>query len=151
MGRSVQACKNIFDQQYQMAQFSRSNYLKSSIAANDIGAISYFTDATIVDLWGLSTLEVTKSKKGKYWTPGFLDSLSRARGVKMAMIYDSWFTDSLTSKWKKVATWQIQNNVICGDDIVSFYALDNSEYLPLYNNLKAYEPRLPSSVVVKYF
>jgi hypothetical protein len=67
------------------------------------------------------------------------------------MIYDSWFTDSLTSKWKKVASWQIQNNVICGDDTVSFYAVDNSEYLPLYNQLKAYEPRLPSSVVVKYF
>jgi hypothetical protein len=151
LGRSVQACKNIYDQQFQMAQFSRSNYFNSTIAANDIGAISYFTNASIVDLWGLATIEVTKSKKGKYWTPAFLDSLSRSRGAKLAMIYDSWFTDSLTSKWKKVASWQIQNNVICGDDTVSFYAVDNSEYLPLYNQLKAYEPRLPSSVVVKYF
>ncbi|HJW18120.1 MAG TPA: hypothetical protein VJ499_13405, partial [Flavisolibacter sp.] len=149
--KSVQACKNIYDQQYQMAQFSKDNYFNSTIAANDIGALSYFTNASIVDLWGLSTIEVTKSKKEKYWTPTFLDSLSHSRGVKVAMIYDSWFSDSLTSKWKKAGTWKIQNNVICGDDIVSFYALDSTGYSTLYNNLKAYEHRLPSTVTVKYF
>jgi hypothetical protein len=149
--KSVQACKNIYDQQYQMARFSKNNYFNSAIAANDIGAVSYFTNASIVDLWGLATIEVTRSKKQKYWTPQFLDSLSRSRNVKVAMIYDSWFSDTLTSKWRKVATWKIQNNVICGDDIVSFYALDNTEYLNLYNKLKAYEPGLPPSVVVKYF
>jgi len=148
--KSVQACKNIFDQQYQMAMFSKNYYSNSSIALNDIGAVSYFTNASIVDLWGLATIDVTKSKKEKYWTPQFLDSLSRARGVKLAMIYDSWFTDSLTSKWKKVSTWQIQNNVICGDDVVSFYSLNDSTGL-LYNNLKQYQPNLPSSVIVKYF
>jgi hypothetical protein len=149
--KSVQACKNIYDQQYQMARFSKNNYFNSVIAANDIGAISYFTNASIVDLWGLATIEVTRSKKLKYWTPQFLDSLSRSRSVKVAMIYDSWFTDSLTSKWKKVGTWKIQNNVICGDDIVSFYTLDSTGYVPLYNNLKAYEDSLPPSVTVKYF
>ncbi len=148
--KSVQACKNIFDQQYQMARFSKNYYSNSSIALNDIGAVSYFTNASIVDLWGLATIDVTKSKKEKYWTPQFLDSLSHARGVGLAMIYDSWFPDSLTSKWKKVVTWQIQNNVICGDDVVSFYSLNDSTGL-LYNNLKQYQPLLPSSVVVKYF
>jgi hypothetical protein len=149
--KSVQACKNIYEQQYQMAQFSKSHYFNSTIAANDIGALSYFTNASIVDLWGLSTIEVTKSKKGRYWTPAFLDSLSRSRGVNMAIIYDSWFPDSLTSKWKKAGTWQIQNNVICGDDIVSFYALDSTGYSTLYNNLKSFEHRLPPTVIVKYF
>lgn len=149
--KSVQACKNIYDQQYQMAQFSKINYLNSTIAANDIGALSYFTNATIVDLWGLSTIEVTKSKKEKYWTPAFLDSLSRSRGVNMAIIYDSWFPDSLQSRWKKAGTWKIQNNVICGDDIVSFYALDSSGYSTLYNNLKSFEHKLPPTVIVKYF
>ena len=40
-----------------------------------------------------------------------------------AIVYDSWFDSSLLNKWKKVATWQIQNNVICGDATVSFYAV----------------------------
>lgn len=145
------ACKNIYDQQYQMAKFSKSYYSNSAIAANDIGALSYFTDAAIVDLWGLATNAVTKSKKDKYWTPQFLDSLCKSNGVEVAVIYDSWFSDSLTSRWKKAATWQIQNNVICGDDVVSFYALDSSKHLSLLRNLKEYQSQLPPSVVVRYY
>jgi hypothetical protein len=151
LAKAVQACKNIYDQQYQMAQFSKKYYSNSTIAANDIGAISYFTNAAVVDMWGLATNEVTKSKKDKYWTPEFLDSLCKAKQVDIAIIYDRWFSDSLTSRWQKVATWQIQNNVICGDDVVSFYSLDSSNKRSLYQNLKEFQSQLPSSVVVKYY
>jgi hypothetical protein len=145
------ACKNIYDQQYQMAQFSKKYYYNSPIAANDIGAISYFTNGSILDLWGLASIEVTKSRENKYWTPEFLDSMCRSREVKLIMVYDSWFNDSLTSRWKKVTTWQIQDNVICGDDIVSFYSIDNTDKNYLYKSLKEYQSFLPSSVRVKYY
>jgi hypothetical protein len=151
LDKTGQASKNIYDQQYQMARFSKKYYSNSAIAANDIGALSYFTDASIVDLWGLATNAVTKSKKDKYWTPQFLDSLCKANAVEVAIIYDSWFSDSLTSRWKKAATWQIQNNVICGDDVVSFYSLDSSKHSSLLQNLKEYQPQLPPSVVVRYY
>jgi len=149
--KTKQGCINIFDQQYQMGQFSRKYYYNSTIAANDIGAIAYYTDARIVDLWGLATIEVAKSKKHHYWTPQFLDSLCKTRGVKTAMIYDSWFSDSLTSRWKKAATWKIQNNVICGDDTVSFYAVDSTNYSTLSKNLRRYQSSLPASVEVMYY
>lgn len=145
------ACKNIYDQQYQMAQFSKKYYNQSPIAANDIGAVSYFTNGNILDLWGLASIEVTKSREKKYWTPDFLDSMCRAKKVKLAMVYDSWFTDSLTNRWQKVATWQIQNNVICGDDIVSFYAIDAGDRDFLLESLRQYQPVLPTSVKVKYY
>lgn len=145
------ACKNIFEQQYQMGQFAKKYYDSSTIAANDIGAVSYYTKGTIVDLWGLASIEVTKSKRNNKWTPQFLDSLCRAKNVKVAMIYDVWFSDSLTSRWKKVATWQIQNNVICGDDIVSFYSLDSSNSAALYKNLKNFQPQLPASIGIRYY
>jgi hypothetical protein len=151
LAKTDRACKNIYDQQYQMARFSQKYYNNSSIAANDIGAISYFTDASIVDLWGLASNEVTRSRKNKYWTPGFLDSLCRARQVKLVMVYDSWFSDSLTGKWKKQATWQIQNNVICGDSIVSFYSIDTSGSALLQKNLRAFQSSLPPGVQVKYY
>lgn len=145
------ACKNIYDQQYQMAQFSKKYYTQSAIAANDIGAVSYFTNGDILDLWGLASIEVTKSRENRYWTPDFLDSMCRAKGVKLAMVYDSWFSDSLTNRWQKVATWQIQHNVICGDDIVSFYAINPADKESLIRSLKGYEPFLPVSVQVKYY
>lgn len=151
LNKAATACINIYDQQYQMAMFTKTYYNQSTLALNDIGAVSYFTNAKIVDLWGLATIEVTKSKKRHYWSPNFLDSLCRTNGVPVAIIYDSWFPDALTKKWNKTASWQIQNNVICGDSKVSFYAIDSSDKGILRKRLEMFQPQLPSSVVVKYY
>jgi len=151
LNKTKQACINIYEQQYQMAKFTKQHYHNSALAINDIGAISYFTDAKIVDLWGLATIEVAKSRKEKYWTPQFLDSLSKASKVPVAMIYDVWFNDSLQNYWHKVASWQIQNNIICGDDEVSFYALDSMHIPVLKQQLMQFQPQLPRTVTVRYF
>jgi hypothetical protein len=151
LDKADQGCINIYDQQYQMAKFTRQFYNQSNIALNDIGAIGYYSKANIVDLWGLANIEVTKSKKNHYWTPDFLDSLCKSKKVDLAIIYDSWFSDSLTKRWNKAATWQIQDNVICGDSIISFYSLDILKKDSLQQQLKEYEAQLPSSVVVKYY
>ena len=151
LDKTSQACINIYDQQYQMAMFTKKYYNSSSVALNDIGAVSYFTDAKIIDLWGLANKEVTKSKKLHYWTADFLDSLCRAKQVEIAIIYDSWFSDSLIRRWNKGATWQIQNNVICGDSKVSFYSLNPSSKNKLQQELKEFENKLPQSVEVKYY
>lgn len=149
--KGAQASINIYDQQYQMALFTKKYYNHSTIAINDIGALSFYTEANILDLWGLANIEITKSKKNHYWTPQLLDSLSRQKRVDYAMIYDVWFSDSLTKRWNKVATWQIQNNVVSGDNTVSFYTLDASKKNVLEENLKSFEAQLPKSVVVQYY
>ena len=149
--KTVQASVNIYEQQYQMTKFVGRYYDHSTVALNDIGAVSYFTNARVVDLWGLADIEVTRSKKGRYWTPEFIDSFSRKNATELAIIYDVWFSDSLTSKWQKVATWQISNNVICGDDVVSFYAIDSASRSRLSQNLREFEPQLPRTVGVRYY
>lgn len=151
LDKTVQACLNIFDQQYQMARFTNRFYNKGNVALNDIGAVGYYTDAHIVDLWGLASIEVAKSKKEHYWTPPFLDSLTAAEKVQYSIIYDSWFPDSISKTWSKAATWKIQNNIICGDSIVSFYAIDSAQKGLLQQRLHSFEPELPSSVEVKYY
>lgn len=151
LDKGAQACINIFDQQYQMALFTKKYYNQSPIALNDIGAIAYFTNAPIVDLWGLANVEVTRSKKQHYWTPDFLDSLCRSKKVPLGIIYDVWFSDSLTTRWNRVASWKIRNNVICGDDTVSFYSLDSSSQSILRQRLKEFEPQLPPSIGVQYY
>lgn len=150
LNKAVQACINIYDQQYQMATFTKRYYDRNTLALNDIGAVGYFTNARIIDLWGLADIEVTRSKKQHHWTPEFLDSLCRANKVQLAIVYDVWFSDSLTKRWNKAATWQIQNNVICGDSMVSFYSLDSSKDI-LQQRLREFEAQLPSSIAVKYY
>ncbi|MBC8034027.1 MAG: hypothetical protein H7Y03_07780 [Chitinophagaceae bacterium] len=148
--KATRACINIYQQQYQMAAFTKAHYNNSAVAANDIGAVSFFTDASIVDLWGLGSITVAKSRKNKYWTPQFLDSLARVKNVKVAIVYDEWFDPQLLARWKKVATWKIPNNVICGSDTVCFYALDEDSRRLLLQNLKKFETSLPKPVSVSY-
>jgi hypothetical protein len=145
-----QACVNIYQQQYQMAEFLKEHYNGATIAANDIGAISYHANVKIIDLWGLGSIDIARSKKGKYWTPVFLDSLVRKEQVTLAIVYDDWFDKNLLSKWTKVATWQIQNNVICGGDTVSFYAINSTDSSSLKNKLQEYQPSLPAGIKVAY-
>ncbi|MBL7708382.1 MAG: hypothetical protein JNJ86_04890, partial [Chitinophagaceae bacterium] len=148
--KAKQACVNIYEQQYQVAQFLHKYYPETAVAANDIGAISFFTKAKVIDLWGLGSIEVARSRKNKSWTPEFLDSLVRNKQVSLAIVYDEWFDKRLLQRWNKVATWQISDNVITGGDTVSFYSIDSTSGQKLRRNVAAFEPLLPKKVKVVY-
>jgi hypothetical protein len=149
--KAARACLNIYDQQYQMAKFLHAYYDDEVIAVNDIGAVSYFKKEKNLDLWGLADIKVARSRKENYCSPFFLDSLSRSEKAGVAIIFDSWFSDSLRSKWEKVATWTIPDNVICQDSTVTFYSIDKSRTGELRTKLQQYQPSLPYGVHVRYF
>ncbi len=149
--RSSRACVNIYDQQFQMAKFLKTYYDNQPVAANDIGAISYYKKERPVDLFGLANIEVVRSVKNHYFSADFLDSLSKSKHVVIAVVYESWFSDSLLTRWDKVASWTIPDNVVCGDSKVTFYALDKANIPDLKKNLQEYQPGLPAGILVKYF
>lgn len=149
--KAKRACINIYDQQYQMGQFLRKYYRGNTVAANDIGAISFYGDLKVVDLWGLGDIDVARSKKGQYCTPQFLDSVVKTRNTSLAIVYETWFDKPLLDRWTKVATWQMPNNVICGYDVVTFYVIDARDKGSLVNNLKDFQPSLPGEISVVYY
>jgi hypothetical protein len=149
--KAPRACLNIFEQQYQMGLFLERHDDHAAVAANDIGAISFLSDIHTLDLWGLGNIDVARSKRGHYWTPPFLDSLSRGQGVRMAVVYDSWFDPNLLSRWKRVGTWTIPQNVICGDSVVTFYAIDSTFTDTLRAQLRSFGPDLPREVKATYY
>lgn len=149
--KAKQACLNIYEQQYQMGNFIKKYYDTDAVAVNDIGAVSYLKKGGVIDLWGLADIDVARSKKNNYSTPTFLNNLTNKKHVKIAVVYDSWFNDSLLHNWQKVATWQISNNVICGDSIVSFYAVKKDVASNLKNQLTNYQSTLPGDVKIAYY
>ena len=149
--KTGEACINIYQQQCQMGKFLHRYYDDSVVAANDIGAISYYKTAENLDLWGLGNIKVARSRKNKYWTPAFLDSLTSSEKAPVAVVFDSWFSDSLLNRWNRVATWTIPNNVICGDSVVSFYATGVENRAYLRQSLEAYQKDLPQAVSVRYY
>ena len=142
------ASRNIYEQQYQMGTFLQQYYKNTAVAANDIGAVSYLSDNTIVDLWGLGSNTVANSKLKGHYTPEFLRNFSNQQQVKIAIVYDSWFDSTLLNNWTKIAVWKISNNVICGSDEVSFYAVDPAAADTLRENLKTFRNQLPADVQI---
>jgi hypothetical protein len=142
------ASKNIYEQQYQMARFIERYYQGSIIALNDIGAVNFLADVHCLDLWGLGTYEVTKlMRQHRYHTPDIL-RLSRQAGVKVALVYDSWYTSlgGLPRDWVWVGQWTLPDNVVTGGETVSIYAVDESETTPLMQKLLDFSPLLPKGV-----
>jgi hypothetical protein len=143
-----QASKNIYEQQYQMAGFVKRYYQGSTVALNDIGTVNFLADVHCLDLWGLANYEVTQlMRRHEYHTRDIL-RLSREAGVKVALVYDSWYAPfgGLPREWVWVGQWTLPDNVVAGGDTVSIYAVDESETVPLMQKLQDFSPLLPKEV-----
>jgi hypothetical protein len=144
-----QASKNIYEQQYQMALFIERYYQGSTIALNDIGAVNFLADVHCLDLWGLATYEVTTLMRHQEYHTADILRLSRKAGVKVAMVYDTWYAGAiggLPRQWVWVGQWTLPDNVVAGGDTVSIYAVDESETAPLMQKLQDFSPLLPKEV-----
>jgi len=144
------AMKNIYDQQCQMAAFVDRFYGGSSVAANDIGALSYLTKARITDLWGLTDRTVFKAKLAGNYDTRVIQRVCDEKHVEIAMVYDRWFLhrEALPADWRRVGSFQMEFNVICGSDTVAVYALNSEAAQKLERNLSEFAASVPPDVHV---
>ena len=142
-----QCTTNIFEQQYQMGLFVRKYYQGSSAALNDIGAVNFLADIHCLDLWGLASLEVAQARRNHRYQLGEVASFSQQGQVRMAIIYDAWFVGLVPPDWVRVGTWTIRNNLVAGNDTVSFYAADPAEATHLTQCLRDFSAQLPGDVI----
>jgi hypothetical protein len=140
-----------------MAHLVRSNFAQATIAANDIGAIEYFSDARCIDLVGLANDEVFRARRTGSYTTEFLRQETEGQQAKIAMVYDSWFMpgtrnalgpSSIPASWVRVARWSTPETLQLGARTVSFYAIDAGSAEEVRDALDRYAVQLPRSVVV---
>ena len=137
--------RDIHRQQIQMARFVERYYPGETVAINDIGTISYFTDAPVLDIVGLASREVAAVHlSGEDFTER-IDAITRDAGVRIALVYDPWLGDPPAS-WREVATWTVPTRVVLGWPTVTFYAVDPAAYDDLLANLHAFSLELPAGV-----
>ena len=144
---TVLASRNIYDQQMQMALFVRSYEDEGVVALNDIGAVSYFTDAKVVDLIGLASPRIAAARgmrlDGPLPADVLADETTRAN-VALAIVYDDWFTGTLPPTWRRVGVLKIPDNRVCAKDTVAFYATSAADEPRIREDLRAFVRRLPS-------
>ena len=147
---SILGTKNIYEQQIQMANFLHQQCDTCSIAANDIGAITYFTNIHLLDMYGLGSYEVIEHKKNGTYTNEVKNDLLRSKNVSLVIVYDNWFKNITLDNYTKIAEWKIQNNKVCGGDTVSFYSR-HDEIDKNFLKVKNYSKNnLPQDVIVSF-
>ncbi len=145
----VTASYNVYEQQYQMGHFVRRFYTGKGVAANDVGAISYYGEINLLDTYGLSDIDVLRARRAGTYNHATLRRLSAKHHVELFMIYDIWndlFGGPLP-EWVLVGRWRIQNNTIVGSNTVSFYAPSAEFVAPLTRNLREFADTLPRDII----
>jgi hypothetical protein len=161
-GRALQAATSlplysraVYLQQWQMANFLKTYYPTAEIAVNDIGAINFSSDFHCLDLTGLSSSDVFSAKRAGIYSTKFIDSEADLNGIKVAIIYDSWFSahpetllggPPIPASWVRVRRWSLHDKEQLGDKTVSFYALSPTGEKRLRESLEAFERGLPKEV-----
>jgi hypothetical protein len=148
---AVRASRNIYAQQYQMAQLVRQSFAGEVVAVNDVGAVAYWGNATILDLWGLGSLAPARLKLDGAYDTSRIRALVEDAGVTVAFVYDSWFArfGGLPPEWTPVFRWRIPDNIVCGDDTVTAYAVSGDARERLLRELPLFVMRLPAGVAVE--
>lgn len=157
------ANKNIYDQQMQMALFLKEYYNLSKVMANDIGAITYFTDAKVLDIVGLGSNSILRERmnlndSSKYSNQKNYKYLTKYpyNQYKIIIINDAWF--NITSKqdyermgWIKTGQLIISDNIVCASDDVTFYTSDIDEAKKMREHLRTFRNRLPSGAKIDVY
>jgi hypothetical protein len=145
------AMNNIYIQQYQMSLFLNSYYPNDCVALNDIGTIGFYSCTKIFDLWGIGNTEVATLRLQRNYNSQAIRTLTD-KDVKIAIVFDNWFREiKLPSSWIMIGQWALDENVICGGPVVSFYAVDPSEREHLSVGFKLFSTILPPNVGVTDF
>ncbi|MFW5696908.1 MAG: DUF2752 domain-containing protein [Phototrophicaceae bacterium] len=147
---ALTATRDVYNQQMQMARFLVAHYDNAVVAANDIGAINYFTDIDNVDLWGLGSIDVARAITENRYHTDAIRQLTSERATQIAIVYESWFEQygGLPPEWVAVGRWQVAHDpAILGGDTVTFFAVDPAAADSLAANLRAFSASLPPGVI----
>jgi hypothetical protein len=135
--KTVQASRDTFRQQIQMAAFVERYSPNGPVVINDIGAICFYTDAPIVDLVGLANMNAARARLEGSLSTQTIRVLSQ--GARIAIVYENWYTPfgGLPAEWVKAGEWTLPDTAMIGHT-VSFFAVDPAEAERLRTALAEY-------------
>ena len=140
----VPAAGNIRDQQIQMSRLVQLLGDGAGVGVNDLGAVSFFTNARILDLWGLGDDTMARAVHGNKRDTAFLRKRIDDFGADYVICYPNWFgTIGLPTTLVPVEQWKLNHNVICGDATVCFYGANPSAAVRLRQALNEYHALTP--------
>ncbi|MEJ2757333.1 MAG: hypothetical protein P8046_02520, partial [Anaerolineales bacterium] len=136
------AVQNIYQQQYQMGLFIRQYYGGKTILANDVGAINYLGDAYVIDIFGLGSKEFADLWIRNQISSQGIIKYGNQVNPDLIVISESILNGINPKGWRKIESWKIPNNVVCIDDVVTFFTTTPENQALLEAHLQKFAPSL---------
>ena len=141
---AAQSIADIHDQQYQMGLFVKQNFAGKTVLLNDIGAVSFLSDARILDAIGLGSMAPATARRTRAYSNEWLVRWAAENKADLAILYPNLSPPA----WRPVAKWTIPGNYMSGSDTVCFFAVNPSIKPELAAQLAAFRSQLPRRVLV---
>ena len=119
----------------------------SPVVVNDIGAISFYSDAKILDMYGLGNIEPVIFRKDSY-DKSDLSAWAEQEEAKLAYLQVQWreVFPRVPDEWKVVEKWQMRKNVVFGDTIFLWYCINPEHKQQLMIDLQEFSEILPKDI-----
>ncbi len=134
------------------AQFVAKYYNNSTIVVNDLGAVSFYTDAHILDMYGLGSKEPVYflQETGKY-NKSDVDNWTKQQSAEIAILQPEWIVIAprIPDSWQMVGEWHTPQNVAFGDTTIGIYTVNSSKKADLIKNLKDFSSDIPKEIAQK--
>jgi hypothetical protein len=135
----IEGMRHTYLEQYQTAQFIRSYYPAATVIVNDLGAVTYYTEARILDFVGLGDVEPVRIMRRTSYTAGEVEAWTAPYRPKIAILSLGWsmVVPRIPPGWVRVAVVEVPPDY----DRVGFFAVDRNEGWPLHERVaQHYEP-----------
>lgn len=147
--RTIHTCfRNISEQPMQTTRFLQRYFPDATVAIHDIGAVSFFSDVHIVDMYGLADDEIMQLKWSDSYAAADAGLIAREAGVTLAIVYDEWMNwwGGVPDEWIRAGSWTIENNVANGFPSVHIYATSEETLPEVLEALRANSVKMPPDV-----
>jgi hypothetical protein len=135
----IQGMEHTYLEQYQTAQFIRSYYPAATVIVNDLGAVTYYTEARILDFVGLGDVEPVRIMRRTAYTASDVEAWTAPYGPRVAILSLGWsiVAPRIPHEWVRVAVVEVPPDY----DRVGFFAVDRAESWPLHERVaQHFEP-----------
>lgn len=139
----IQASEDRFLEHIQMAKIVSGAYDHDTIVVNDIGTIAYYSDAPLLDVIGLGSVEPIRNRLERHsFTAADVAAWASSRHASIAILQTQWqrVSSVIPPTWTKIQTWTIPRNVVFKDFEISFFAVTPGEIPRLCAALQTFAP-----------
>lgn len=143
----VPASHHIHRQHRQVADFLKASFPAGTpVAVNNLGLAAYAGGCRVLDLWGLGSREVARSRSRRALTRDDIAGLLASHGTKYMVVYEEWFPQ-LPAEPVRVGDWTLDDPYFPPPhDRITFFSVGAEAAAELSTALRAFAPRLPDTV-----